>query len=161
MNDPYPFIVDGNRYCPRCRGGLSLQDEDSAARVAADSEASGSRFVVVCQSCGTRLFILGRRACLRVPLGSEAKVVQSGKASVAKISDLSTGDIFLLTGEDLPHGPTVNVDFELPDGSKVRAVGVVCRSAIDEGVAVRFVTVKNRFLRRIQHFIERFSLHHF
>ena len=161
MNDPYPFTVDGNRYCPRCRGGLSLQEEDSAARVVADSEASGSRFVVVCQSCGTRLFILGRRARLRVPLGSEAKVVQSGKASVAKIRDLSTGDIFLLTGEDLPHGPTVNVDFELPDGSKVRAVGVVCRSATDEGVAVRFVTVKNRFLLRIQHFIERFSLHHF
>ncbi len=46
----------------------------------------------------------------------------------------------------------------------VSAVGEVCRSVKGEGVAVRFGAVKNRFLRRIQHFIELSSgslLHHF
>lgn len=73
-------------------------------------------------------------------------------------SNISIGGFFLVTDADLQKGHQFNLKLELPDGSKIKAVGTVQWISVGEsgskGVGVTFSVIAERDRRIIRRLLE-------
>jgi c-di-GMP-binding flagellar brake protein YcgR len=99
---------------------------------------------------------LDRRRFKRVPVLRPAKY-RDGKFGETKslILDLSEGGAYI-ESPVVPEGSQIELEFNLVDGYKVRAVGVVRYLLLGTGMGVEFQQISDQDRRRIAEFVDGF-----
>ena len=97
-----------------------------------------------------------RRRFKRVPVLRPAKYLD-GKFGETKslILDLSEGGAYV-ESPVVPEGSRIELEFDLVDGYRVRAVGVVRYLLLGTGMGVEFQQISDQDRRRIAEFVENF-----
>ncbi len=97
-----------------------------------------------------------RRRFKRVPVLRPAKY-RDGKFGETKslILDLSEGGAYI-ESPVVPEGTRIELEFNLVDGYRVQAVGVVRYLLLGTGMGVEFEEISDQDRRRIAEFVENF-----
>src|SRR5580700_9110242 len=79
-----------------------------------------------------------------------------GQRNVSRVSDLSTGGVFIATSLSLAIGTTVEMLFALPEG-EMRIHGVVRYASSGKGVGVEFTNMGTGDRARLQELLRRLN----